>query len=120
MPPDKKTKKSVPKGLPKGLPCKFDLHIATELMATEIIDIFERLDSLDVELSEKVNTLSTFVTGLSIGYEVGFESLGVHLTEDKKVDIIYDIDLIYTDWQNEKMADVDVWRNLSNLIRSFG
>ena len=79
-----------------------------------------RLDSLDVDIGEKISSLSTFITGLSIGYEVGFESLGINLTEDKKVDIIYDIDLIYKDWQDEKMTDVDVWRNLSTLIRSFG
>lgn len=115
MPSDKKSK---PKS--KGLLCKFDLDKATDLMTTEIIDIFERLDSIDVEISEKVSSFSTFVTGLSFGYEVGFNSLGLDLTEDKKVDIIANIDLIYKDWENEKMNDIDVWRDISNLIRSLG
>lgn len=100
----------------------FDPIKAEEMMTTEIITVFEDLDSLnsDVDLSIKVDTFRTFITGLEFGYEIAFKSLGLEYTEDKKLGIFSNIDLIYEDWDNERMDNQDVWFAISSLIRALG
>lgn len=101
--------------------CRFDPVIAEKEITTEIITVFENLDGMaDVIVSQKVDHFRTFTTGLEIGYEIGFVSLGVTYTEDKKLDIFYYIDQLYEDWDKGIVDNEELWINISTLIRALG